>query len=65
MDLIQATTKELADELAKRTGVTEIVCPDPDHHYEVHVTDAEGKPKEKGICGCQNSGPARTLVVTD
>jgi len=52
-------------ELTKREGVTEIVCPDPDHRYEVHVKDSEGKPKDGGICGMSDTGPACILVVID
>ena len=63
--LSDVSTKELVDELAKREGIKEIVCPDPGHHYEVHVSDEEGKPKKEGVCGCRDSGPAIILVVID
>jgi hypothetical protein len=65
MDLTPATTKELVAEIARREGVTEVVCPDPDHEFKVRVQDADGRPKEHGVSGMCNKGPARILVVID
>lgn len=57
------STKDLVDELAKRESVTHMGCPNIDHRVDIRVTDAEGKPKNEGICGFHGYGPARILVV--
>jgi D-arabinose 5-phosphate isomerase GutQ len=54
IDLTAATTKELADELAKREGIVYLV--DPGEGYHIHV----------GTITYEDAvGPARILVVKD
>lgn len=64
MDLTAATTKELADELAKRAGVKELVCPDPNSAFAcVVIVDIPGESLD--INRSSGVGPARILVVRD
>ena len=61
MDLTPATTKELVEELAKREGVRELICPNPDCSYCAFVHGEHG-----AVIGHAGStGPARILVVID
>ena len=59
--LSMRTTKELVEELAKREGVEEIICPDPDSGYCVALDRSDGK--EIDISA--GTGAARILVVID
>jgi hypothetical protein len=55
------STKDLVDELSKRDGVKEIVCPDPESAYAVGIDRSDGE--ETHIS--PGNGPARILVVID
>jgi hypothetical protein len=58
------TTKALVEELSKREGVRELVCPWPDAIYKVEVmTDSSGCGSERVVI--DRTGPARILVVID
>jgi hypothetical protein len=58
------TTKALVEELSKREGVRELVCPDPGATYRVEVmTEASGSGSERVVI--DKTGPARILVVID
>jgi hypothetical protein len=61
MDLTAATTKELTDELARREGVKEIMCPDPNSAFAIGIDRSDGIE----IDPSSGSGPARILVVRD
>ena len=61
MDLKAVPTSELVDELAKREGVKEVVCPDPDSAFAIGIDRSDGIE----IDPAAGSGPARILVVID
>lgn len=64
-EVLQATladisTRDLVDELSKREGVNQIICPDPDSAYCIAI-DQPGPE----INATPGKGPARILVVID
>jgi hypothetical protein len=61
MNLHDVPTCDLVNELKKREGVTEIVCPDPDSVFAIGIDRSDGMETVTP----SGEGPARILVVTD